>query len=279
MTAISGITSFYQDIYPAAADSWPQWPKLQPAGEPVPGQPQPAPVDDAALSKEGKTLADRQKAKGSVGVDGKPAPEDKAQGGGKSSADGLTDDQKREVQKLQETDRQVRTHEQAHLAAGAGLAKGGATFDYETGPDGKKYAVGGEVQIDTSAERDPSATLRKAEQIKRAALAPADPSAQDRGVAASADAMAAKARQELANQQAGGGQAGGAGEAGGQTQAGAKVGGTAPAGNSTLADRTAKTHGAGVAHVTHTANFAAVHAQQAYRNQGAQAIALVSLSV
>jgi hypothetical protein len=42
--------------------------------------------------------------------------------------------------------------------------------------------------------------LQKALQIQRAALAPADPSGQDRRVAAEAAAMAAEARQDVAQQ-------------------------------------------------------------------------------
>jgi hypothetical protein len=72
----------------------------------------------------------------------------------------------------------VRAHEQAHLVAAGRYASSGGTFPYETGSD---YAVGGEVAIDTSAiAGDPEATLRKMEQIRRAALAPANPSGQDR---------------------------------------------------------------------------------------------------
>ena len=79
------------------------------------------------------------------------------------------------------------------------MAKGGASFDYQRGPDGKLYAVGGEVSISTGAvSGDPEATLRKAEQIRSAALAPAQPSSQDRAVAAQAAMMAAQARSELA---------------------------------------------------------------------------------
>lgn len=44
----------------------------------------------------------------------------------------------------------MRAHEQAHKTAAGGLAQGGATFEYQTGPDGKQYAVSGEVKIDTS---------------------------------------------------------------------------------------------------------------------------------
>ena len=106
-----------------------------------------------------------------------------------------------QLNELRIRDQEVRAHELAHMAAAGGLAKGGPTFEYQRGPDGRLYAVGGEVQIDTSGvPGDPEATLQKAEQIQRAALAPAQPSAQDRSVAVAAAAMAAAARAELANQ-------------------------------------------------------------------------------
>lgn len=66
------------------------------------------------------------------------------------------------------------------------------------GPDGQSYATGGHVNIDVSAiPDDPQATLNKMMQIKSAALAPAEPSAQDLKVAAKADMVAAAARSEL----------------------------------------------------------------------------------
>ena len=106
--------------------------------------------------------------------------------------------QEAEIAKLQERDREVRAHEQAHIAAAGGLAKGGASFTFQRGPDGKQYAIGGEVNIDTSpVSGNPEATIRKAKQIRAAALAPADPSAQDRAIAASAAALEAQAQQEL----------------------------------------------------------------------------------
>jgi hypothetical protein len=92
----------------------------------------------------------------------------------------------------------VRLHEQAHLLAAGPYAKGAPSYTYETGPDGKRYAVGGEVPIDLSAvPGDPQATLQKALTIRRAALAPNDPSATDQAVAAQATALAAQAQQEL----------------------------------------------------------------------------------
>ncbi|MDT8405975.1 MAG: putative metalloprotease CJM1_0395 family protein [Methylococcales bacterium] len=110
----------------------------------------------------------------------------------------LSEAEQQQVQKLAARDREVRTHEQAHLSASGGLAMGGASFSFQTGPDGQRYAVGGEVSIDTSeVPGDPRATLQKADTIRRAALAPAQPSSQDFRVAAKASQMAARARQEL----------------------------------------------------------------------------------
>ena len=104
------------------------------------------------------------------------------------------------LQKLQARDREVRAHEHAHMAAGGPYVRGGPSYTYKTGPDGKRYAVGGEVQIDTSPEKDPEATIRKMETVKRAALAPAKPSGQDRMVAARASMEEQKARMELMEQ-------------------------------------------------------------------------------
>lgn len=129
------------------------------------------------------------------------APEqDQKQSGAKATPEqlNLTEQEQRQVDLLKTRDREVKAHELAHLSAAAGLALGGATFAFKTGPDGRRYAVGGEVQIDTSAvPNDPIATLRKADIIRRAALAPAQPSQQDHSVAAQASAMAAQARAEL----------------------------------------------------------------------------------
>lgn len=110
----------------------------------------------------------------------------------------LSDEQKKQVEKLQKRDREVRAHEQAHVAAGGNLIRGGVNFKYETGPDGRRYAVGGDVSIDVSPARTPQETVRKAEQIRSAAMAPSDPSAQDYSVAAQAGRLAAKAQAEMA---------------------------------------------------------------------------------
>ena len=106
----------------------------------------------------------------------------------------LTPEQQRQVEALKKRDREVRQHEQAHLAVGRDLVRGGASYTYETGPDNKQYAVGGEVSIDTSPARTPEETIPKAQHIRATALAPAEPSPQDRSVAAQASRMENEAR-------------------------------------------------------------------------------------
>lgn len=109
----------------------------------------------------------------------------------------FTEQEQVKLDELKARDTEVVTHELAHAGAGGQYA-GSPSYTYETGPDGAKYAVSGEVSIDTSKiAGDPQATLLKAQQIKRAALAPAQPSGQDRSVAASADQLASEARQEI----------------------------------------------------------------------------------
>ena len=112
----------------------------------------------------------------------------------------FTPEEEEEIEKLRDRDQEVRRHEQAHFQA-AGNYASPPKYEYQTGPDGKRYAVGGSVEIDTSAiTDDPEATLTKARVIKRAALAPEEPSAQDRKVARQADRMAAEAQKEITEQ-------------------------------------------------------------------------------
>ena len=114
----------------------------------------------------------------------------------------LSDEQRHQLLELQARDREVRQHEQAHLVAAGPYVKGGPKYTYQKGPDGQQYAVGGEVSIDTSpVDGDPAATIAKARVVRQAATAPADPSSQDRAVAAAASKMEAEARQELRRQE------------------------------------------------------------------------------
>jgi hypothetical protein len=127
------------------------------------------------------------------------APEESARGS--ASPDQLSEEDRRTVEKLKARDREVRTHEQTHAAVGGQYA-GAPSYTYQTGPDGRRYAVGGEVSIDASPEKDPAATIEKMEIVKRAALAPAEPSAQDVKVAQTAERQRAEAQRQLARQRA-----------------------------------------------------------------------------
>jgi len=122
---------------------------------------------------------------------------------GASASDGaerpgeLSEEEEEEVRRLSARDAEVRAHENAHKAAAGRHARGGPSYEFERGPDGRRYAVGGEVSIDTSpVPNDPDATILKMQQVRRAALAPAEPSAQDRRVASEASQSEMRARSE-----------------------------------------------------------------------------------
>lgn len=121
--------------------------------------------------------------------------------GARNSPTELTKEEQEIVRELQRRDREVRQHERAHAAAGGALA-GPPTYEYQVGPDGKRYAVSGEVKIDSSPANSPEATIAKMEQVIRAALAPAQPSAQDRAVANEARQNKIEAQRELSEEQA-----------------------------------------------------------------------------
>ena len=111
----------------------------------------------------------------------------------------LSAEERQQVEDMKQRDREVRTHEQAHMTAAAGLA-GAPVYEYQTGPDGKRYAVGGHVDIRTSGSSDPEVALREAEAVKRAANAPADPSGPDQAAAARASAQINRIKAEKASQ-------------------------------------------------------------------------------
>lgn len=109
----------------------------------------------------------------------------------------LSEKEQRQVRLLEKIDADVKAHEAAHQAAAGGLARG-KSFGYTVGPDGRRYAVSGEVKIDTSVvPNNPTATIAKMQIVRRAALAPGDSSGQDRSVAAQASKAEVEARRQL----------------------------------------------------------------------------------
>jgi hypothetical protein len=156
------------------------------------------------VAKKGKETADGEKgaeAKGSESEETKDEKKADATEEKKPNGQQLDEQELEKVDELKSRDQEVRVHEQAHAAVGGQYA-GSPSYDYERGPDGKSYAVGGEVQIDVSpVQGDPQATIQKMQVVRRAALAPAQPSAADRSIAADAANKATQARAELAQQQ------------------------------------------------------------------------------
>ena len=118
----------------------------------------------------------------------------------KLNGEALTEDEKALVDKLKVTDAKVKAHEQAHLSVAGDLATSGASYTYQQGPDGKQYAVGGEVNIDTSSEDSPEKTIAKMERVIAAAMAPAEPSGQDHSVVASARQRIADMKNQIMQQ-------------------------------------------------------------------------------
>ncbi len=109
----------------------------------------------------------------------------------------LTVAEEKIVQQLKVRDQEVKIHEMAHVANAGRYARGCPTYSYRQGPDGRRYAIGGEVPIDISKEQTAEATLQKMQVVKRAAMAPAEPSSADHSIAAAAAALESQARQEL----------------------------------------------------------------------------------
>lgn len=124
-----------------------------------------------------------------------------AQASGPADSEELSPSERRKVQELKRIDAKVRAHEQAHLAAAGQYAQGGISLETTAGPDGKEYAVAGEVSLDTSEAESPRKTVQKMRQVKSAALAPAQPSPQDRAVASQASKKLSEAQKELRSQE------------------------------------------------------------------------------
>lgn len=152
-----------------------------------------ASTDGNAATQDYKGAKDAKSAKGFKGTkDDKDAGGD----GERRDASGLTEAERKQLKELKARDTEVRNHENAHKASGGQLA-GSPSYTYQTGPDGQRYAIGGEVSIDVSPEDDPAATIAKMERVSRAATSPAEPSPQDFKVAAAARRMMAEAQREL----------------------------------------------------------------------------------
>ena len=146
-----------------------------------------AATQDYKGAKDTKGAKDAKGTKDSYGTDSN---------GEKRDASGLSEGERKQLEELKDRDTEVHNHENAHQSAGGQFA-GAPSYSYQTGPDGKRYAIGGEVSIDVSTEKDPAATIAKMESVRRAATAPAEPSPQDFKVAAAAQRMMTEAQRDL----------------------------------------------------------------------------------
>jgi hypothetical protein len=154
------------------------------AAERTPTDPR-LPEDKVSLSPEAKRALDLD-----AGPDGEEGQGTKDRIGGPRRLDA---EQEQQVAALKRRDAHVRQHEAAHQAAGGELT-GSASFSYQTGPDGRSYAVGGEVPISARSGRTADETIAIARRVRAAALAPADPSPADLSAAAAAMQLEAKAQ-------------------------------------------------------------------------------------
>jgi hypothetical protein len=117
----------------------------------------------------------------------------------KGNPEKLSQDEKRLLDDLKARDAEVKTHEAAHQSSAGGLA-GAASYTYQQGPDGKMYAIGGEVSISTGGASTPEEAIANAKKIESSAMAASSPSSQDFSVASSARMMEMKAKQQLSKQ-------------------------------------------------------------------------------
>lgn len=171
----------------------------KPVGEASPDAQQSTirPVDESSKNEK-----NQRRMRSSDAQSESPETEERDKGSNSQSQKGLdgeplTQQELELIQKLAARDREVKDHEQAHANVGGELA-GAPSYQYEKGPDGKNYAVGGEVPIAIQeVAGDPQATLDNARKVQRAALAPAEPSGQDRRVAARASQLEQQALREI----------------------------------------------------------------------------------
>ena len=179
--------------YSTAAALFPQQGTRRPAFEDVPPETVPGNSRDSAdFSPEGLQASRESTSQENDGST-------RQQNVGTEEA-AFTVEELKQLSELKSRDREVRSHEQAHLSVAGQYAAGGASYTFQRGPDGNSYAIGGEVPIDISSETTPEATILKMRTVRRAALAPAEPSGADRQISAHASAKELQARQEMAEE-------------------------------------------------------------------------------
>ncbi|MDN5108208.1 putative metalloprotease CJM1_0395 family protein [Aliarcobacter butzleri] len=93
-------------------------------------------------------------------------------------------DYQRVLNKFKNKDNEVKTHEQTHAS---GVATTSAiNYNYQVGPDGKLYAIGGSVRFDTSIPKDPQSAKVKMDQLQSASSSVSSLSGADASIAQTA---------------------------------------------------------------------------------------------
>jgi hypothetical protein len=110
----------------------------------------------------------------------------------------ISDEDEAIIRQLESRDREVRQHEMNHASALGPYARGGPSYVFQVGPDGKSYAVGGSITASVGREKTDAATAAKATRIRAAALAGGDPSTADVQAAATASRNASESGRLLA---------------------------------------------------------------------------------
>ncbi len=103
-------------------------------------------------------------------------------------------EEQKEIEKIRKNSRNVKLRELVYRAVVGNYVRNTVSFEYETGPDGIKYAVAGHTTIDTRPIiNNPEATIRKAQAIKKTKI--------DRAVAVEVEKMEREAIMELKEEQ------------------------------------------------------------------------------
>ena len=93
-------------------------------------------------------------------------------------------DYQRVLNKFKNKDSEVKTHEQTH--ASGTTTTSAINYNYQVGPDGKLYAIGGSVRFDTSIPKDPQSAKVKMDQLQSASSSVSSLSGADASIAQTA---------------------------------------------------------------------------------------------
>lgn len=127
-----------------------------------------------------------------LNADRSGAGENVAQNTGRPESAYVTSDEARLL------DARVRGHEATHRRVLGPYAASGIQLTTRRGADGESIAVGGRIKADLApVPGDPRATLRKANTVRRAALAVGSPSVADMRIAAEAYRLARDASEAI----------------------------------------------------------------------------------